>query len=56
MLQKIEYPQGSGKFIQISGMPWKAVASDQPIRPPPTLGQHTEEILKELNKKRIQSM
>jgi crotonobetainyl-CoA:carnitine CoA-transferase CaiB-like acyl-CoA transferase len=50
MLQEIEYPTGSGKTIPIAGMPWRAVAADGPVRSPPTLGQHTDEVLRELER------
>ena len=48
MLQEVEYPPGSGSRIPIAGMPWRAVAADRPLRPPPVLGQHTDEVLAEL--------
>lgn len=48
MLLEVEYPSGSGRTIPISGMPWRAVARPGPVRSPPTLGQHTEEVLREL--------
>jgi len=49
MLQPIEYPPGSGSRIMTAGMPWRGVAADRPLRPPPTLGQHTKEVLAEFN-------
>jgi crotonobetainyl-CoA:carnitine CoA-transferase CaiB-like acyl-CoA transferase len=52
ILQEVEYPPGSGQQIITAGMPWRQVASDKPIRPPPTLGQHTKEVLDELLPKR----
>lgn len=48
MLIDIEYPPGSGRRIPIAGMPWRAVAAARPMLAPPTLGQHTDEVLREL--------
>ena len=48
MLIEIEYPAGSGRRIKTAGMPWRAVAADGPVRSPPGLGQHTDEVLREL--------
>ena len=48
MLLEIEYPPGSGQRIPTAGMPWRQVAQDGPVRPPPMLGQHTEEVLREI--------
>ena len=48
MLLEVEYPAGSGRKIKTAGMPWRAVASNAPIKNPPQLGQHTEEVLREL--------
>ncbi len=45
MLIEVEYPPGSGRKIPIAGMPWRAVAAQRPVRSPPGLGQHTEEVL-----------
>ncbi len=47
ILTQIEYPAGSGHKITTAGMPWREVASNRPLRPPPTLGQHTQEVLRE---------
>jgi crotonobetainyl-CoA:carnitine CoA-transferase CaiB-like acyl-CoA transferase len=44
----VEYPAGSGHRIPISGMPWRAVASELPVRDPPDLGEHTREVLDEV--------
>jgi len=48
ILLPVEYPPGSGTHISIAGMPWRDVAADGPVRSPPSLGQHTEEVLREL--------
>lgn len=48
MLLEVEYPPGSGSRIPIAGMPWRAVSAEGPVRNPPTLGQHTAEVLREL--------
>ena len=48
MLLDIEYPPGSGNRIPIAGMPWAAVAAGGPVRSPPGLGQHTDEVLHDL--------
>ena len=45
MMHEFEYPPGSGNRIRTAGMPWRAVAADRSILPPPTLGQHTDEVL-----------
>ena len=45
MLLEFEYPPGSGNRIRTAGMPWRDVAREGPVRPPPTLGQHTEDVL-----------
>lgn len=50
MLLEIEYPPGSGNRIPIAGMPWRAVAADGPVRSPASLGQHTEEVLREIGR------
>ncbi len=47
MLVEFEYPPGSANIVKTAGMPWKAVAASPTVRPPPTLGQHTAEILRE---------
>jgi crotonobetainyl-CoA:carnitine CoA-transferase CaiB-like acyl-CoA transferase len=44
----VEYPAGSGNTIMTSGMPWRAVAAEGPHRNPPDLGEHTEDVLREL--------
>lgn len=46
-LMEIEYPPGSGRLVKIPGMPWRDVAATTGTRPPPTLGQHNDEILAE---------
>lgn len=45
---EIEYPPESGEKVLIPGMPWKDVAAPMVKRDPPSLGQHTEEVLEEL--------
>jgi crotonobetainyl-CoA:carnitine CoA-transferase CaiB-like acyl-CoA transferase len=47
-LLEIEYPPGSGTKVVIPGMPWRDVAAPAVWRDPPALGQHTEEVLREL--------
>ena len=44
-MMEIEYPSGSGRHVEIPGMPWRDVASGRPVRNPPTLGEHNEEVL-----------
>ncbi|MGG5820696.1 CaiB/BaiF CoA transferase family protein [Falsiroseomonas sp. HW251] len=51
MLPEVEYPPGSGRRIATAGMPWAPVAKDGPPRPPPGLGQHTEEVLREWSRR-----
>ena len=47
MRQKIEHPK-AGEISQV-GAPWKIDGQFSPIRrPPPLLGQHTAEVLREL--------
>ncbi|HEY8815859.1 MAG TPA: CoA transferase [Candidatus Dormibacteraeota bacterium] len=47
MRQKIEHPK-AGEISQV-GAPWKIDGQSSPIRrPPPLLGQHTAEVLREL--------
>jgi crotonobetainyl-CoA:carnitine CoA-transferase CaiB-like acyl-CoA transferase len=46
-IMEIEYPPGSGQRVKIPGMPWRDVASSAPVRNPPTLGEHTQEVLRE---------
>jgi crotonobetainyl-CoA:carnitine CoA-transferase CaiB-like acyl-CoA transferase len=48
MLVEVEYPPGSGNRIRTAGMPWRAVAGQDAVRSPPALGQHTAEILGEM--------
>ena len=45
MLIEVEYPPGSGRKIPTAGMPWRAIAADGPVRSPPALGQHTDEVM-----------
>jgi crotonobetainyl-CoA:carnitine CoA-transferase CaiB-like acyl-CoA transferase len=47
MLLEIEY---AGQRTRIAGMPWRAVAAEGPVRSPPSLGQHTDEVLDELKR------
>lgn len=48
MVLEVEYPPGSGNRVGTSGMPWRDVACERPVMDPPVLGQHTEEVLREL--------
>jgi crotonobetainyl-CoA:carnitine CoA-transferase CaiB-like acyl-CoA transferase len=48
MLLEFEYPPGSGNMVRSAGMPWRDVARAGPVRPPPTLGQHTAEVMAEI--------
>ena len=45
---EIEYPPNSGEKVTIPGMPWRDVAAPRQMLNPPSLGQHTEEVLAEL--------
>lgn len=47
-LMEIEYPPESGVKVLIPGMPWRDVAAPKVFRNPPSLGQHTQEVLSEL--------
>jgi crotonobetainyl-CoA:carnitine CoA-transferase CaiB-like acyl-CoA transferase len=47
MLIECEYPPGSGNVVRTAGMPWRGVAADGAVRPPPALGQHTAEVFAE---------
>ncbi len=47
MLVEVEYPPGSGNRIPTAGMPWKAVAREGAVKPPPALGADTEAVLRE---------
>jgi crotonobetainyl-CoA:carnitine CoA-transferase CaiB-like acyl-CoA transferase len=44
-LMEIEFPPGSGQKVKIPGMPWRDVAASGPVRMPPAIGEHTEEVL-----------
>src|SRR3977135_1817621 len=54
MLLDIEYPPGSGNVVRTAGMPWRAVAAPRgwarrgPPKSPPGLGEHTQDVLREL--------
>ena len=48
MLLDIEYPPGSGNVVRTAGMPWRAVAAPGPPKSPPGLGEHTQDVLREL--------
>jgi formyl-CoA transferase/CoA:oxalate CoA-transferase len=41
----VEYPPGSGRRYTIPGMPWRDVAASSAPQGPPTLGQHSAELL-----------
>ncbi len=51
MLVEVEYPPGSGNRIRTAGMPWRAVAGQGAVSSPPALGQHTAEILGEVEER-----
>ncbi len=52
MLLEVEYPPGSGNRIRTAGMPWRAVARQGPaVRSPPSLGQHTAEVMGEIEER-----
>ena len=44
-LIEVEYPPGSGNRVRVPGVPWRDVASKRPLRGPPSVGQHTAEVL-----------
>lgn len=46
-LLEVEYPPGSGRRIKVPGMPWRDIAAEQPLRNPPAVGQHTEEVFRQ---------
>jgi len=48
MLLDIEYPPGSGNIVRTAGMPWRAVAAPGAPKGPPGLGEHTQDVLREL--------
>ena len=48
MLLDIEYPPRSGNIVRTAGMPWRAVAGPGATKGPPGLGEHTQEVLREL--------
>ena len=52
MVLEFEYPPESGNLVRTAGMPWRAVAADRPVLPPPALGQHTDEVLSELGERK----
>jgi formyl-CoA transferase/CoA:oxalate CoA-transferase len=43
-LLQLEYPPGSDRHVTVPGMPWRDVSTRAPVRNPPALGQHTEEV------------
>jgi len=45
LVRDIEHP-ASGP-IRVVGPPWKTTAAEAPVTPPPLLGEHTEEVLRE---------
>jgi crotonobetainyl-CoA:carnitine CoA-transferase CaiB-like acyl-CoA transferase len=48
VLIELEYPPHSGNVVRTAGMPWRAVAAPGSPKPPPALGQHTDEVLAEI--------
>jgi formyl-CoA transferase len=44
LIRELDHPR-SGK-IRVVGPPWRMSATDSNMTPPPTLGQHTDEVLK----------
>ena len=46
-LMEVEYPPESGQYLAVPGMPWRDVSARCAVRNPPSLGQHTAEILAE---------
>jgi crotonobetainyl-CoA:carnitine CoA-transferase CaiB-like acyl-CoA transferase len=45
VIRELEHPT-SGK-IRVVGPPWRMTTTQSELRPPPTLGQHTAEVLRD---------
>jgi len=45
LVQNIDHPTSG--LIRVVGPPWKTTAEESPVTPPPLLGEHTEEVLRD---------